>query len=52
MDKHYTVDPETFFAALNSFDANIAISGNFVLNTKNSNVCKNNINLRRAQTPW
>ena len=27
----------TFFAAVKSFDANIAISGNFVLISKNSN---------------
>ena len=37
MDKHETLDQAsptggTFFAALKSFDANIPISGNFILN--------------------
>ena len=36
----------TFFAAVKSFDesfdANIAISGNFVLNAKNQSVCVTN----------
>ena len=50
MDKHQTPDPViirlsptggNFFAAVKSFDANIAISGNFVLNAKNSNGYEN-----------
>ena len=45
MEKHQTLDPliirlsltgDNFFAAVKSFDANIAISGNFALNAKNS----------------
>ena len=35
-----------FFAAVKSFDANIAISGNFVLNVKNSTVLQNPSQLR------